>query len=163
MGGYKFALWRHKFVFVAIAVNGTYYIQSCTLRDRQIYCSTVKIRIVKAQYVPGHTRVEATLKEWHIKLGHLNGDKLIEVVSRSLIPGVPNFCRNMLSKVSGFCLTRTEMKMRRMRYQNKVGSRDIQPISTIHMGTNGPMRTLGVYGTAGYMRYFLSIIDDQTS
>ncbi|OWZ08146.1 Gag-pol Polyprotein [Phytophthora megakarya] len=30
------------------------------------------------------------------------------------------------------------------------------------MDTNGPMRTLGVYGTAGSIRYFLRIIDDQT-
>ncbi|OWZ04061.1 Integrase, catalytic core protein [Phytophthora megakarya] len=31
------------------------------------------------------------------------------------------------------------------------------------MDTYEPMRTLGVYGTAGLIRYFLSIIDDQKS
>ncbi|OWZ08246.1 hypothetical protein PHMEG_00019241 [Phytophthora megakarya] len=61
-------------------------------------------------------------------------------MSYNLIPGVPNFSRKMLSK-----------------------SRDNQPISTIHIDTNGPMRNLGVYGTAGSIRYFLSTIDDQTS
>ncbi|OWZ00379.1 Copia-like retrotransposable element [Phytophthora megakarya] len=85
------------------------------------------------------------------------------MMSCNLIPGAPNFSRKMLSKVSFFCQTCTAMKMRRMRYRNKVGSRDNQPIRTIHMDTNGPMRTLGVYGTAGLIRYFLSIIDDQTS
>ncbi|GMF57825.1 unnamed protein product [Phytophthora fragariaefolia] len=30
------------------------------------------------------------------------------------------------------------------------------------MGTNGPMKTIGVYGTVGTVRYFLSIIVDQT-
>ncbi|GMF45436.1 unnamed protein product [Phytophthora fragariaefolia] len=43
------------------------------------------------------------------------------------------------------------------------GTRDPRPISTIHMDTNGPMKTIGVYGTVGTIRYFLSIIDDQTS
>ncbi|OWZ08147.1 hypothetical protein PHMEG_00019358 [Phytophthora megakarya] len=84
--------------FVAIAVNGAYYIHSRTLRDRQIYCSAVKTRPVKALHVPGHTRVEATLKEWHIKLGHLNRDKLIEVMSCNLIPGVQTFIRKTLQQ-----------------------------------------------------------------
>ncbi|OWY98522.1 Retrotransposon protein, Ty1-Copia subclass [Phytophthora megakarya] len=84
-------------------------------------------------------------------------------MSCNLIPGVPNFSRKTLSNVSVFCQPCTEMKMRRMSYRNKVDSRDNQPISTIHMDTNGPMRTLGVYGTPGSIRYFLRIIDDQTS
>ncbi|OWZ22114.1 hypothetical protein PHMEG_0003231 [Phytophthora megakarya] len=108
-GGYKFVLWRHKLGFVAIEVNGAYYIQSHTLRDRQIYCPAVKARPAKALHVPGHTRVEATLKEWHIKLCHLNRDKLIEVMSCYLIPGiVPNFSRNMLRKVSNMYRTEDE-------------------------------------------------------
>jgi hypothetical protein len=53
--------------------------------------------------------------------------------------------------------------MRRMSYRNMVGTRDRQPISITQMNTNGPMKTLGVYGTTGSIRYFLSIIDDQTS
>ncbi|OWZ14855.1 polyprotein [Phytophthora megakarya] len=84
-------------------------------------------------------------------------------MSCNFIPGVPNYSRKTLSKVLFFCQTCTEMKMRRISYRNKVSSRDNQPISTIHMDTNGPMRTLGVCGTAGSIRYFLSIIDDQTS
>ncbi|OWY97699.1 hypothetical protein PHMEG_00031712 [Phytophthora megakarya] len=50
-----------------------------------------------------------------------------------------------------------------MSYRNQVGSRDNQPIRIIHVDTNGPMRTLGVYDTPGSIRYFFSIIDDQTS
>jgi len=55
------------------------------------------------------------------------------------------------------------MKKRRMSYRNSKGSRDTQPISTIHMDTNGPMKTMGVYGSVGTIQYFLSIIDDNTS
>jgi len=54
-------------------------------------------------------------------------------------------------------------KMRSMSNRNMVGTCDRQLISTIQMDTNGPMKTLGVYGITGSIRYFLSIIDDQTS
>jgi hypothetical protein len=162
-GGFKFVLWKHKLAFVAIAVNGAYYVQGRTLRDRQVYCSAVKAKPAKALRVPVHTPIEAAFKEWHVKLGHLNRDKLIDVISCNIIQGVPNFSKTALSKLPFFCQTCTEMKMRRMSYRNMVGTRDHQPISTIHMDTNGPMKTLGVYSTTGSIRYFLSIIDDQTS
>ncbi|KAK1944242.1 hypothetical protein P3T76_004154 [Phytophthora citrophthora] len=45
-GQYKFVLWKRKLAFVAIAVNGAYYVQGRTLRDRQIYCVAVKTRPV---------------------------------------------------------------------------------------------------------------------
>jgi len=138
-------------------------VQGRTLRDRQIYCSAVKARPAKGLCVPGHTPIEAAFKEWHVKLGYLNRDKLIEVMNRNIIPGVSTFSRAALRKLPFFCQTCTEMKMRRMRYRNMVGTRDRQPISTIHMDTNGPMKTLSVYGTTGSIRYFPSIIDDQTS
>ncbi|POM69384.1 LOW QUALITY PROTEIN: Integrase catalytic core protein [Phytophthora palmivora] len=55
------------------------------------------------------------------------------------------------------------MKKRRMSYRNTKGSRDEQPISTIHMDTNGPTKTMGAYGSHGTIKYFQSIIDDNTS
>ncbi|KAE8994005.1 hypothetical protein PR001_g20514 [Phytophthora rubi] len=55
------------------------------------------------------------------------------------------------------------MKKWRMSYRNMTGSRDEHPISTIHMDTNGSMETIGVYGSCGKIKYFLSIIDDNTS
>ncbi|GMF21560.1 unnamed protein product [Phytophthora fragariaefolia] len=162
-GGYKFVLWKQKLAFVAVAVNGAYYIQARTLRERQIYCSAVMAKPTRPLRVLGYTHIKAAFMEWHVKLGHLNRDKLIEVMSGNLIPGLPSFRRVALTKLPFFCHTCTEMKMRRISYRNMVGTRDTQPISTIHMDTNGPMKTLGVYGTVGSIRYFLSIIDDQTS
>ncbi|GMF33265.1 unnamed protein product [Phytophthora lilii] len=162
-GEYKFVLWKQQLAFVAIDFNGVYYVQARTLKDRQIFCSAAKARPQAPFTVPGRTEVEAPLREWHVKLGHLNRYKLIEVMSGNLIPGVPTFSSTMLRKLPFFYHTCTEMKMRRMSYRNMVGTRDNQPISTIHMDTNEPMRTLGVYGSMGSIRYFLSIIDDQTS
>jgi hypothetical protein len=79
-GRVHFVLWKHKLAFVAIAVNGAYYVQGRTLRDRQLYCSAAKARPAKALCVPGYTPNEAAFKEWHVKLGHLNRDKLIVVI-----------------------------------------------------------------------------------
>ena len=85
------------------------------------------------------------------------------MLSQQVVRGLPHHKASELRKVSFFCQTCAEMKKRRMSYRNAVGSRDPQPISTIHMDTNGPMKTMGVYGTIGTIRYFLSVIDDQTS
>ncbi|OWZ10389.1 Retrotransposon Tca5 Polyprotein [Phytophthora megakarya] len=49
-----------------------------------------------------------------------------------------------------------------MSYRNSKGSKDEQPISIIHMNTYGPMKAMGVYGSVGTIKYFLSIIDDNT-
>ncbi|OWY90675.1 Gag-pol Polyprotein [Phytophthora megakarya] len=103
------------------------------------------------------------MKEWHVRLGHVNKEKLINMMSNQLVKGIPYIESIKLRKVNFFCSTCAEMKMRRMSYRNLKGSRDEQPISTIHMDTNGPMKTMGVYGTVGTIRYFLSIIDDQSS
>ncbi|GMF67065.1 unnamed protein product [Phytophthora fragariaefolia] len=162
-GGYKFVMWKQKLAFVAIAVNVAYYIQARTLRERQIYCSAVKAKPTRPLRVLGYTQIKAAFMEWHVKLGHLHREKLIEVMSGNLTPGLPSFSRVALTKLPFFYHMCTEMKMRRMSYRNMVGTRDTQPISTIHMDTNGPMKTLGVYGAVGSIRYFLSIINDQTS
>eukprot|EP00644_Phytophthora_capsici_P019718 jgi/Phyca11/133874/e_gw1.897.2.1 len=103
------------------------------------------------------------LQEWHVKLGHLNKDTVIEMLSKKLAGGMPMLSATGLRKVPFFCKTCAEMKKRRMPYHNMKGLRDEQPICTIHMDTNGPMKTMGVYGSSGRIKYFLSIIDDITS
>ncbi|OWY99285.1 hypothetical protein PHMEG_00029733, partial [Phytophthora megakarya] len=65
-----------------------------------------------------------------------------------------------LRKIPFFCSTCADMKKRGMFYSNTKGSRDEKPIRTIHMDTTGPMKTKGVYGSSGRIKYFLSIIDD---
>eukprot|EP00644_Phytophthora_capsici_P003125 jgi/Phyca11/103108/e_gw1.7.539.1 len=86
---------------------------------------------------------------WHVKLGHLNKDTVIDMLSKKMVEGMPTLPRSELRKVPFFCTTCTEMKKRRMSYRNSKGSRDEHPISTIHMDTNGPMKTMGIYGSVG--------------
>ncbi|OWZ03486.1 LOW QUALITY PROTEIN: hypothetical protein PHMEG_00024774 [Phytophthora megakarya] len=72
----------------------------------------VRAKPVKALHVPGHTRVEVTLKEWHIKLGHLNRDKVIEMMNSNLIPGVPNSSSKMLNVVALALRKKTEVQVK---------------------------------------------------
>jgi hypothetical protein len=71
-GEHKFVLWQHKLVCVAHAVNGAYYIRNKTLQDRQVFCNAVKNARSKALVLPGIEKAESLLKEWHVRLGHLN-------------------------------------------------------------------------------------------
>lgn len=133
------------------------------MKDRQLLCNAVKQRPCKPLVLPGTGRLESALQEWHVKLGHINKEQLIAMFSKKLIAGMPTLPASELRKIPFFCATCAEMKKRRMSYRNTTGSRDTQPISTIHMDTNGPMKTMGVYGSIGTNPYFLSIIDDNTS
>ena len=145
-GEYKFVLWKHKLVFVAHAVNGAYYIRHYTLRERQQFCHAVKHTAYKPLTIADYSRVETILKEWHVRLGHVSKEKLITMLSQQLVRGLPQVSAKDLGKVPFFCQTCAEMKKNRMSYRNMRGSRDDQPISTIHMDTNGPMKSLGIYG-----------------
>ncbi|GMF54996.1 unnamed protein product [Phytophthora fragariaefolia] len=160
---YKFVLWKHKLVFVAKAFNGAYYIQACTMREQQVMCNAIKTMPCRPLSIPNQTILESLLKEWHVRFGHVNKDKLVDMMSKQLVKGIPFGERSKLNQVNFFCSTCAEMKMRRMSYRNLHETRDSRPISTIHMDTNGPMKTIGVYGAVGTIRYFLNIIDDQTS
>eukprot|EP00644_Phytophthora_capsici_P003681 jgi/Phyca11/129281/e_gw1.82.123.1 len=91
----------------------------------------------------------AALKEWHVKLGHLNKEQVIAMLTKPVVAGMPTLKASDLRQVPFFCTTCAEMKKRRMSYRNTKGSRDTKPISTIHMDTNGPMKTMGVFGTIG--------------
>ncbi|POM68886.1 Retrovirus-related Pol Polyprotein, partial [Phytophthora palmivora] len=162
-GKFKFVLFDNELVFIAKAINGAYYVQNKTLLERQVLCSAVKTQPCKPLELPESGRLETTLQEWHVKLGHINKDTLIDMLSMKLVGGLPTMSASGLRKIPFFCSTCAEMKKRRMSYRNTKGSRDEQPISTIHMDTNGPMKTMGVYGSQGTIKYFLSIIDDNTS
>ncbi|GMF47630.1 unnamed protein product [Phytophthora fragariaefolia] len=162
-GDFKFVLYEGNLAFVAKAVNGAYYVQNKTIKERQILCNAAKAHPCVPLENNGGERLEKTLQEWHVKLGHLNKDIVIGMLSKRLVTEMPTLPASGLRKVPFFCTTCAELKKRRMSYRNKKGSRDTQPISTIHMDTNGPIKTMGVYGSIGTIKYFLSIIDDNTS
>jgi hypothetical protein len=150
-------------VFVANTFNGAYYLQASTVNERERTCNAIKTMSCKPQALSKLSKIEILMKEWYIRLGHVNKDKLIDMISNQFVQGIPYADSTKLRKVNFFCSTYAEMKMKRMPYKNLKGSRDERPISTIHMNTNGTMKTVGVYGTVGTIRYFLSIIDDQPS
>ncbi|GMF32064.1 unnamed protein product [Phytophthora fragariaefolia] len=160
-GDFKF--YEGNLAFVAKAVNGAYYVQNKIIKERQILCNSAKAQPCVPLENNGGERLEKTLQEWHVELGHLNNDMIIGMLSKRLVTGMSTLPASGLRKVPFFCTTCAEMKKRRMSYRNKKGSRDTQPISTIHMDTNVPMKTMGVYGSIGTIKYFLSIIDDNTS
>ncbi|KAE8912299.1 hypothetical protein PF007_g25767 [Phytophthora fragariae] len=162
-GEYKFVCFANELVFIAKAINGAYYIQNRTLQERQLLCNAVKQEPCKPLAHLSTERFERTLQEWHVKLDHLSKDAVINMLSTKWVAGMPQLPASGLSKIPFFCTTCAEMKKRRMSYRNVAGSRDEHPISTIHMDTNGPMKTIGVYGSCGKIKYFLSIIDDNTS
>ncbi|GMF16671.1 unnamed protein product [Phytophthora fragariaefolia] len=157
-GVFKIVLYEGNLVFVAKAVNGAYYVQNNTIKERQILCNAAKAQPCVPLENNGGERLEKTLQERRVKLDHLNKDMVISMLSKQLVTGMPTLPASGLRKVPFFCTTCAEMS-----YRNKKGSRDTQPISTIHMDTNGPMKTMGVCGSIGTIKYFLSIIDDNTS
>jgi hypothetical protein len=150
-------------VFVAKAFNGAYYVQASTVKEKQRTCNAIKTMPYKPLALPNLSKVESLMKERHIRLGHVNKDKLNDMMSNQLVQGIPYAESTKLRNVKFFCSTYAKMEMKRMSCKNLKGSRDERPISTIHMDTNGPMKTMDVYGTVGTIRYFLSIIDDQSS
>ncbi|POM60386.1 hypothetical protein PHPALM_30767 [Phytophthora palmivora] len=161
-GKFKFVLFDNELVFIAKAINEAYYVQNKKLLERQILCSAVKTQSCKSLELPESVRLENTLQEWHAKLGHINKDTLIDMLSIKMVGGLPTMAASGLRKIPSFCSTCAEMKERRMSYRNTKSSRGEQPISTIHMDTNGPMKTMGVYGSQGTIKYLLNIIDDNT-
>jgi hypothetical protein len=148
---------------VAHAVNGAYYIRGRTLKERRLQCNAVKKSVIRLLVLRSKAEIEALIKEWRIKLGHFNREKLIAMFSQQLVEGMPYINAATLNQVPFFCQTCAKVKMNRMSYRNIHGSRDESSISTIHMDTNGPMETMGIYGTVFTVRYFLRIVDNHTS
>eukprot|EP00644_Phytophthora_capsici_P002888 jgi/Phyca11/48804/gw1.85.99.1 len=52
-GEYKFVLYENSLVFVAKAINGAYYLQHQTIKERQLLCSAVKLRPCMPLSQPG--------------------------------------------------------------------------------------------------------------
>ena len=50
-----------------------------------------------------------------------------------------------------------------MSFRNKVGSRDPNPMSTLHADTKGAMKHPGQYGKLSNIKYWMDVIDDSTS
>lgn len=126
-------------------------------------CESVKHTPCKPLVIPGRTNAAALLQEWHIKLGHIHKDILIKMMSDQLVKGMPKLSKKACKGIPFFCQTCAEMKMRRMSFRNTIGMRDKRPVSTVHMDTNGPMKLLGIYGTIANAKYFVTVIDDNSS
>ena len=124
-------------VFVAKAINGAYYLHNKTVKERQSLCNAVKVGPYRPLVMPKRNRLESTLQEWHVRLAHVNKETLVSMLSKGLVSGMPTLPAAELRRIPFFCTTCAEMKKRRMSYRNTKGSRDTQPISTIHMDTNG--------------------------
>ncbi|EEY59529.1 uncharacterized protein PITG_12095 [Phytophthora infestans T30-4] len=104
-GDFKFVLYKNQLVFVAKAINGAYYIQSKTVKERQAFCHAVKTQPCKPLALPGVGKVEAALKEWHAKLGHLNKEQVITMLTKPVVAGMPTLKASDLRQVPFFCTT----------------------------------------------------------
>ena len=107
--------------------------------------------------------MEKELKEWHVKLGHLNKEAVIKMMLNQLVKDIPLAPAHELRKIDFFCKVCAETKSKRMSYTGKKGTRSSEALHTVHMDTCGPMHVIGQLGGKRNIRHTLVIIDDATS
>ncbi len=105
------------------------------------------------------THATKVFKEWHLKLGHIGKATQILMMPE----GIPSIDKKVMRKIDTHCQVCATMKSTRMSYRKKVGSRDPNPMSTLHADTKGDMKYPGQYGTTSNIRYWLGVKDDCTS
>ena len=146
---------KNKHLVVAREIDGIYYLQS---RDRQSeFINNFNYKVIKDE-----AQVEKTLKEWHIKLGHVNRQSLIKIMSRRLIVGIPFIPSSLLYKIPFFCKVCAESKHNRMSYKNKSGSRPDKQFQVVHSDTMKVERH-GTYGKKTTIKFIQNFVDDCTS
>lgn len=97
----------NKFMFAAVAIGEVYYLPTVKYVMRK-KCFTVK------QYT--HIEKEKTLKEWHLRLGHVGKEQLIRLMANQAFDSLPCIPYNVLKKVPFCCRTCAIAKSRRMSY-----------------------------------------------
>jgi hypothetical protein len=102
------------------------------------------------------------MREWHLRLGHVGKDRLIQILSEGITDDAPKLSKERLKKVKFFCRTCALAKSRRMSYRNMTGDKGPEPLHTLHLDSLGKIKIKGLYGTAGHM-YALAIVDDATA
>ena len=161
----------HKYVFdnnnylqfVATAINGTYYIKNHSIQERQINCNNVKFAPIKKDVITNVAYATKVFKEWHLKLGHINKATQMLMMTEGQYDGIPFIDRKVLRQIGTHCQVCAIMKKKRMSFRKKVGSRDPNPMSTLHADTKGAMKHPGQYGKLSNLKYWMDVIDDCTS
>jgi len=97
-----------------------------------------------------------------MKLGHLNKQTLIRIISTRLADGVPYIPSNLLNKAPFFCKVCALSKHNRMSYKNKQGSRPSEFFHCVHSDTM-KVEVPGTYGKNTRIRYIQNFIDDYSS
>ncbi|OWZ03554.1 LOW QUALITY PROTEIN: Retrotransposon protein, Ty1-Copia subclass, partial [Phytophthora megakarya] len=106
--------------------------------------------------------VQKTLKEWHLRLGHVGKGRLMNILAGRVIKDAPHLSRREMENVSFFCRTCELGKSRRMSYKNMVGQKATDPLHTLHMDSLGKITPQGLYSPIGH-KYALAVVDDATA
>ena len=150
-GEYK-VLSKDKKVIIAPAINGVYTIVN------QL-SGTVGVNTVKK--LPDMS-IENTLKELHVKLGHMGFDALKRMIVTESVDGLPKLTREELKGVKPQCVTCVIMKSQKMSYKDTVGTRTAEPVHTVHMDALEMSESGNYMGVNGF-KYILMIVDDATA
>ncbi|EGZ26253.1 hypothetical protein PHYSODRAFT_482491, partial [Phytophthora sojae] len=100
--------------------------------------------------------------EWHLRLGHVEKDPLIDILSGGIIDGALRLARKDMTRDNFFCRTCALAKSRRMSYWNMIGTKATVPLHTLHLDSLRKMKPEGLNGTAGF-KYTLAVVDDATA
>ena len=155
-----------KLVFAAIRIRNLYWMP---------VSGHLKLCDMSAPIETMNIALENHLKRWHMKLGHVHKQRLINLIIRGdiiILQGnkVPKW--KDLNACNLFCKTCALTKARRRSYGDAVNDKTDLAFHTVHMDTMGPMETSGVLAVhslnGGYRKvaehkYVLTIIDDATA
>ena len=152
----KFLLYQKDGQLVmAKAINGVYYLN---LKARTSHM----VNYVNAVMHDKEMSYEKLLQEWHIKLGHINKQTLIVLLTNGTIKGIPRIPPSALKSIPFYCKSCLQSKHNRMSYKRKTGSRADTFFETIHSDTM-KVETPGTFGGSKKIRYVQNFIDDHTS
>ena len=98
--------------------------------------------------------VKTNLQCWHERLGHLNGQALLKLISRKLVSGA-----KLTDANNFFCESCQMGKAHRLPFKAQQEKRNTQPGEVIHTDLCGPMAKT----SQGGARYFLTFTDDASS
>jgi hypothetical protein len=147
---------NNKFVFAAVALDEVYYLPS------RIGTHNARVLALRKAHEERDDKLDSQMREWHLRLGHVGKDRLIQILSEGIIDDAPKISKQRLTRVKFFCRTCAQAKLRRMSYRNMTGDKGPEPLNTLHLDSLGKIKIKGLYGTAGHM-YALAIVDDATA
>jgi len=142
-------------LIVSRAIDGVYYLEP----TRKGNATLSYINNVTALNMH---QVESSLKQWHLRLGHLGKSTLIKMMAQGLVDGMPRIPQSALDKVNFFCNVCAEAKHNRMSYRRRTGSRASCFGHTIHSDTM-EVEVVGRFGKKLDIKYIRNFIDDYSS